>query len=63
MAAAPKEKAPTDPAELAKWRAEEQAKERARRDKEKTELGSLGASATLAGSDGADLAHSQPSGC
>src|SRR5262249_45191405 len=41
MAAAPKGKAPTDPAELAKWRADEQAKERARRDKEKTTLGSL----------------------
>ena len=41
MAAALKDKAPTDPAELAKWRADEQAKERARRDKEKTEIGSL----------------------
>ena len=41
MAAASKGKAPTDPAELAKWRADEQARERAKRDKEKAEIGSL----------------------
>src|SRR5260370_10277043 len=41
MAAVVKEKAPTDPAELKKWREDEQARERAKRDKEKTELGTL----------------------
>ena len=41
MAVALKEKAPTDPAELKKWREDEQAKERAKRDKEKSELGTL----------------------
>jgi len=41
MAAAPKGKAPTDPEALKKWRIQEQAKERAKRDKEKAELGSL----------------------
>src|SRR5580704_17189530 len=41
MAVALKEKAPTDPAELKKWREDEQAKERAKRDKEKAELGTL----------------------
>src|SRR5579863_4868446 len=41
MAVALKEKAPTDPAELKKWREDEQAKERAKRDKEKAEIGTL----------------------
>src|ERR1700683_5753320 len=41
MAVALKEKPPTHPAELKKWREDEQAKERAKRDKEKTELGTL----------------------
>ena len=41
MAAVVKEKAPTDPAELKKWREDEQTKERAKRDKEKSELGTL----------------------
>src|SRR5260370_2867098 len=41
MAITLKEKVRTDPAELKKWREDEQAKERAKRDKEKTELGTL----------------------
>jgi cytochrome b6-f complex iron-sulfur subunit len=41
MAVALKEKAPTDPAALKNWRADEQAKERSKRDKEKSELGTL----------------------
>src|SRR5215471_3250908 len=40
-AAAPKGKAPVDEAELKKWRNEEQAKERSKREREKAELGSL----------------------
>jgi cytochrome b6-f complex iron-sulfur subunit len=40
-AAAPKGKAPVDEAELKRWRNEEQAKERSKREREKAELGSL----------------------
>ncbi len=40
-AAASKGKAPVDEAELKRWRNEEQAKERSKREREKAELGSL----------------------
>jgi tellurite resistance protein len=60
MAVALKEKAPTDPAELKKWREDEQAKERAKRDKEKAELGTFGAVAIFSAySDGRASAYSR----